>query len=131
MLEKPQAGNCFVPFMNSITLLPLISDSMRLRMSSLMDPRFGSVVFVRSGVIADAGGQRERVNRAVHQLAEGGVHHLVLVDPRLASELRRDDDSLEVILRPRGVGHVDACAGESVEQSCTDGLGFRHVSLWN
>ena len=87
VFEKPHAGNCFVPFMNSITLLPLISPSMRLRMSSLMDPRFGSVVFVRSGVVADAGGQRERVDRAVHQLAEGGVHHLVLVDARLAAEL--------------------------------------------
>src|SRR5882672_1070519 len=131
-LEKPQAGNCLVPFMKSITLLPLMSPSMRLRVSSLMDPRFGYFTGYftgsRSATVGDAGRQRERVNRAVHQLSEGRVHHLVLVDPRFAAELGRDDDRLKVVLRPGRVRDVDACSGKSIEKALADDLGLRHGS---
>src|SRR5215472_6849110 len=87
VLEKPHAGNCLVPFMNSITLLLLMSPSIRLRMSSLMDPRSSFSAGPRSASVGDAGRQRERMDGAVHQLSEGGVHHLVLIDARLAVEL--------------------------------------------
>jgi hypothetical protein len=81
-----------------------------------------------SASVSDTGRKREGVDCAVHQLSEGGVHHLVLIDSRFTAELGRDDDGLEVVLRSREVRNVDPRAGKSFEKAGTDGLGVRHVS---
>jgi len=88
-------------------------------------------VLAKSASVGHAGRQRKRVNCAVHQLPEGGIDHLVLIDSRFAAELGGDDDGLEVVLRSREIGHVDPCARKSVEQTGTDGLGIGHVYLWD
>jgi hypothetical protein len=47
------------------------------------------------------------MNGAGHQIAECGVHHPVLLDPRLPIELARHDDRLKMVLGPRQVRDID------------------------
>ena len=47
--------------------------------------------------------QGERVYRAAHELAQGGVNHAVAGQERLSAELRADDQGLEM----HTIGTVD------------------------
>ena len=66
------------------------------------------------------------MDRAGHELAQGLVDELVLLDARLALELARDDDRLVMVLC-RSVLHLDLdSAGERGLEPLFEHLGFDH-----
>src|SRR5581483_86498 len=78
--EKPHCGNTGEPFMKRTTSLPVTSPLMRsLTVASMFRLLFGRRL------------QRHRVQLVAHAALEGLVNHLMLLDPALALECRRDD----------------------------------------
>src|ERR1051325_9072918 len=59
-----------------------------------------------------AGAQGEGVDRAGHLSAENRIDHAVLLDGRLARELRRADQCFEVVSAAGGVSHLYATPGQ-------------------
>src|SRR5262245_25558703 len=93
--EKPHCGNVFVPFMKSTIGCPSTMPWIFVFVASSMLPREAPASFLpRLGRVCR---ERERVNRAGHQLTERAVDEPVLLDARPAFEPCGDDDRLVVV----------------------------------
>src|SRR6188508_1257569 len=89
--EKPHCGNTGVPFMNRSTSFLPISSRMRSNTSLIGKlPRDLPVNIGRSGLLRH-GSELQRMQHAAHPAAQRAIHHLVLLDLRLAGEGGRDN----------------------------------------
>src|SRR6266850_6977445 len=116
--EKPHIGKAGVPFMYTTILLSRTSRSI----SSITSADSSDMIRSPS---RRSRAQRERVD-AGHELAEGAVHQLVLLDERLAREGGRAHFDLEVVTRASRIGHRDARTGQRHLDRTADLFRARH-----